>query len=313
MKLCNYVLGRGGPRVGLVEGERVYPLARLVGGRGGTVAPDDPWLSPRSLAQWLELARDLHLPTEGGVLLSEVCLMPPIAPARTFRDFYAFEQHVRAARARRGLEMLPQWYERPVFYYANPHTLLGPDRQLPAPSHGVWLDFELEIAAVIGRAGRDIPRSDAEGHVAGYTVLNDWSLRDVQRREMAVGLGPAKGKDFATSLGPHLVTPDELRDRLRGKGYDLEMVARVDGIEVSRGNWSTITFGFDEMIERASRGVDLEPGDVIGSGTVGTGCILELGPDEVGGWLRPGNVVELEVERLGVLRNAIVAPAGDRT
>lgn len=311
MKLCNYVLGDGGPRAGLVEGERVYPLARLVAGRGSTAAPDDPWLSPRSLAQWLELARDLHLPTRGGVLLGDVRLLPPISPARTFRDFYAFEQHVRAARARRGLEMLPQWYERPVFYYANPYTLIGPGSELPAPRHGEWLDFELEIGAVIGRAGRDIPRGDAEAHVAGYTVLNDWSLRDVQRREMAVGLGPAKGKDFATSLGPFLVTPDELRDKRSDKGYDLQMVARVDGVELSRGNWSAITFGFDEMIERASRGVDLHPGDVIGSGTVGTGCILELGPDEVGGWLRPGNVVELEIEGLGVLRNAVIASTGE--
>ena len=311
MKLCNYALGDGGPRAGLVEGSRVFPLARLTSPLGPAATPDDPWLSPQSLPQWLELVRGVHLPTRGGIPLRDVVVLPPIRPARTFRDFYAFEQHVRRARARRGLEMIPQWYERPVFYYANPYTILGPDEQLPVPRHGKWLDFELEVGAVIGRAGRDIPAEAAEGFVAGYTVINDWSLRDVQRREMAVGLGPAKGKDFATSMGPYLVTPDELRDRRCGKGYDLQMTARVDGVEVSRGTWSSITFGFDEMIERASRGVTLQPGDIIGSGTVGTGCILELGPDEVGGWLRPGNVVELEIERLGVLRNAVVNPAED--
>jgi fumarylacetoacetate (FAA) hydrolase len=167
------------------------------------------------------------------------------------------------------------------------------------------LDFELELACVIGRAGRDIPVAGAESHVAGYTIMNDWSARDVQRQEMSVGLGPAKGKDFATSLGPTLVTPDELADRRRPDGrYDLTMIARVNGEEVGRGNAGDIHWTFAQMIERASRDVELQPGDVIGSGTVGGGCLLELG-QEIHPWLEPDDEVELEIERIGRLRNRV--------
>ncbi len=233
-------------------------------------------------------------------------LTAPVEPLVSFRDFYAFEEHVKTARGRRGLEMVPEWYELAVFYFSNPRSVVGHGAQVTAPSGGSWLDFELEIGCVIGRQGRDIPAARAEEYIAGYAVLNDWSLRDVQRQEMKVGLGPAKGKDFATSLGPLLVTPDELSDRRAGKGYDLQMTARVNGKQISAGNWKTIHHGFAEMIARASEGVTVYPGDLLGSGTVGTGCILELGPEQTGGWLKPGDVVELEVERLGVLRNAIV-------
>lgn len=230
-------------------------------------------------------------------------------PLGSFRDFYAFEAHVRSARARRGLEVPAAWYDLPVFYFGNHRALLAHDEPLVAPSHGRWLDYELEVACVIGRGGRDIPAERALEHVAGFTVLNDWSLRDLQREEMAVGLGPAKGKDFATSIGPALVTPDEIEDRRDGLGYDLAMVARVNGRELSRGSFASIGYSFGTMIARASRGVALEPGDLIGSGTVGTGCLLELGPEVHGGWLAPGDVVELEVERLGVLRTPIVEGA----
>jgi len=231
----------------------------------------------------------------------------------SLRDFYSFEQHVRAARAARGLEMVPQWYDFPVFYFSNHNAIIAHEDVLPDPKHGQWLDYELEVAVVIGKRCQDVAAEDADEVIAGYTILNDWSLRDLQRDEVKVGLGPAKGKDFATSLGPYLVTPDELENRRSGKGYDLEMVARVNGIELSRGNWRDIHWSFAEMIARASQGVSLQPGDVLGSGTVGTGCILELGADKVAaklgrdnGWLQAGDVVELEVERLGVLHNKIV-------
>jgi fumarylacetoacetate (FAA) hydrolase len=227
---------------------------------------------------------------------------------RTFRDFYAFENHVKTARARRGLEMIPEWYDFPVFYFSNPSAVYGDGNTIPYPHGAEWLDYELEVAAIIGKQGINIPVHEAETYIAGYTILNDWSARDVQRKEMAVGLGPAKGKDFATSLGPTLVTPDKLEDRRSGKGYDLTMVARVNGKELSRGNWNTLYFSFTEMIARASENVMLYAGDVIGSGTVGTGCILELGPETVGGWLKVGDVVELEIERLGVLKNTIGEP-----
>jgi len=237
----------------------------------------------------------------------------PVVQATSLRDFFAFEEHVRTARSNRGLDVPPEWYQFPVFYFSNHQSILGHDAELPSPTHGKWLDYELEVAAVIGVECRDVPAEAADEVIAGYTILNDWSLRDLQIEEVKVGLGPAKGKDFATSLGPFLVTPDELEDRRSGKGYDLEMVARVNGVELSRGNWRDIHWSFSEMITRASQGVTLYPGDVLGSGTVGSGCILELGAENVAakldrkyGWLQAGDVVELEVERLGVLRNKIV-------
>ena len=236
-----------------------------------------------------------------------VRLPPPTQPP-SIRDFYAFEQHVATARRARGLEMVPEWYEVPVFYFSNPHSVIGPDDTVAAPPGSAQLDYELEVAAVVGTDGHDLDPGDAEAHIAGFTIMNDWSARDLQRQEMAVGLGPAKGKDFATSLGPEMVTPDELADRRAGKAYDLVMTARVNGREYSRGNLADLYWSFGEMLAHASRGTRLVAGDVIGSGTCGTGCILELslvhGSDEYP-WLAPGDVVELEVERLGILRNVI--------
>lgn len=241
--------------------------------------------------------------------LAEVRLLPPVPKPPSFRDFYAFEQHVKTARAQRGLDMIPEWYHFPVFYFSNHLTLNGHDQPIFHPSGTQCLDYELEVACIIGKKGRNIPRESAREYIAGLCILNDWSARDVQREEMKVGLGPAKGKDFATSLGPWLVTLDELEDRRSGDHWDLAMSARVNGVELSRGNLRDLHFSFAEMIERASQEVFLYPGDVIGSGTVGTGCILELGT-EVHRWLEPGDVVELEVERLGVLRNRIVERRG---
>jgi fumarylacetoacetate (FAA) hydrolase len=215
--------------------------------------------------------------------LADVRLLSPVAHPPSVRDFYAFEQHVKAARGLRGQEVPPEWYELPVFYFSNPAAIYGPDDVIPYPEGTEELDYELEVAAVIG----------ADGHVGGFTVMNDWSARDLQRREMKVGLGPAKGKDFATSLGPLLVTVDELGD---------EMIARVNGEERSRGRLSDMHYSWDDLVAQAARNTHLRPGDVLGSGTVGTGCILEHGD---GRWLQPGDVVELEVEGVGVLRNTV--------
>jgi len=298
---------------GLVLEGRVLDLATLAADADADAAahrPPHAGVDAGSLAGWLELCRRLdpaRLARIEGIPLEQVALAPPVDPVASFRDFYAFEEHVRSARARRGLEMIPEWYEQAVFYFSNPRSIVGHGAPVTAPPYGSWLDFELEVGCVIGRGGRDITAERAEQHIAGYAVLNDWSLRDVQRQEMKVGLGPAKGKDFATSLGPLLVTPDELEDRRAGKGYDLRMTARVNGQLISDGNWKTIHFGFAELIARASQGVELYPGDLLGSGTVGTGCILELGPERAGGWLKPGDVVELEVERLGALVNRVRA------
>ncbi|MEA2528795.1 MAG: hypothetical protein QOG89_439, partial [Thermomicrobiales bacterium] len=192
----------------------------------------------------------------------------------------------------------------PVFYFGHAGTIVGPDEAVRKPAETNELDFELELACVIGKAGADIPAAEVWDHVAGLTILNDWSARDEQRQEMSVGLGPAKGKDFATSLGPVIVTLDELADRFDGARHDLAMIARINGEEIARGNANTIFWTFPQMIERASRNVELKPGDVIGSGTVGGGCLLELG-QEVHAWLQPGDEVELEIERLGRLRNVV--------
>ena len=220
--------------------------------------------------------------------LGDVTLLAPVRHPPAVRDFYAFEEHVRAARALRGQEVPPEWYEIPVFYFSNPSSIYGPEDAIPYPEGTEELDYELEVAAIVG----------ADGQIGGFTIMNDWSARDVQRAEMKVGLGPAKGKDFATSLGPVVVTPDELGD-LR-----LEMVARVNGEERSRGNLGDMHHSWTSIVEQSARNTRLLPGDVIGSGTVGSGCILEHGD---GRWLRPGDIVELEVQGIGVLRNTIDA------
>jgi fumarylacetoacetate (FAA) hydrolase len=226
--------------------------------------------------------------------LEDVDLLAPIPRPPSIRDFYAFEQHVQRARDLRGAGPPPQeWYEIPVFYFSNPSAVYGPEAVVPYPQGVAELDYELELAAVIGDAGR----------IAGFTIMNDWSARDLQRAEMAVGLGPAKGKDFATSLGPVLVTVDEL------DGSDAEMVARVNGEECSRGNARDMHHSWEAILDQAGRNTRLVPGDVLGSGTVGSGCLLEAGH---GRWLQPGDVVELEIEGIGVLRNTI-GPARSET
>jgi fumarylacetoacetate (FAA) hydrolase len=222
--------------------------------------------------------------------LEDVSLRAPVLHPPSVRDFYAFEEHVRRARALRGLEVPPEWYAIPVFYFSNPAAIYGPDDDVPYPDGTEELDYELEVAAIIGN----------HGEIGGFTVLNDWSARDLQRAEMKVGLGPAKGKDFATSLGPVVVTPDELAT------MRLEMVARVNGEERSRGNLGDMHYSWDTILAHAARNTALRPGDVLGSGTVGSGCILEHGD---GRWLQPGDVVELEVEGIGVLRNRVAQPA----
>lgn len=242
--------------------------------------------------------------------LSEVILRAPLEIPPSVRDFYAFEQHVKTARSNRGLGMIPEWYQFPVFYFSNHRAVYGPDDLVPYPRQSQALDFELEMACVIGRAGRDIKAADAADYIAGYMVMNDWSARDLQMQEMVLNMGPVKGKDFATSLGPCLVTPDELADKRTVTGaeerYDLTMSAKLNGKEISTGNFKDIYFSFPQMVERASLNTWLVPGDVLGSGTVGTGCLLEQG-DSRERYLQPDDVLELEIERLGLLSNRVVA------
>jgi len=274
----------------LADWERGIALARSVSERAAAFPPGDR-AEPLLAATRLKTdAITVHSPVQH----------PP-----SLRDFYGFETHVKNARARRGLPVPAEWYEFPAFYFSNPGALLGTGADVVKPAWTEALDYELEIACVIGVQARDIPAEAWRDVVAGFTILNDWSARDVQRKEMAVGLGPAKGKDFATSLGPALVTVDELEARRDGDRHDLAMEARVNGRVLSRGNARDLHYTFGQMIARASQDVYLFPGDVIGSGTVGNGCILELGP-ETHPWLKPGDEVTLSIDLLGALTNRIV-------
>ena len=288
-------------RVGLVVDDEVHALAP------GAALIDLLGDDGERLASAGERARN---DPAGVVALADVTLRAPIPEPPTVRDFYAFEQHVKTARKRRGLEMDPDWYELPVFYFSNPYAIVGDGADVAIPPGTQELDFELEVAAVIGRDGADLSPGDGERAIAGYCVMNDWSARDVQRREMKLSMGPVKGKDFATSLGPMLVTPDEIEARRSGRAFDLAMTARVNGREYSSASLSEIFWSFGEMVAYASRGTRVRRGDVIGSGTCGTGCILELalvhGNDEYP-WLREGDEVEVSVDGLGTLRNRVVA------
>ncbi len=243
--------------------------------------------------------------------LGEAELLAPIPRPASMRDGYAFRQHVETARRNRGVEMIPEFDRFPVFYFTNHQAVTGPGAVKVMERHLEKLDFELECAIVIGKEGRNIPASDADEYVAGYMVMNDWSARVFQMEEMKLNLGPAKGKDFATSLGPYLVTTDELAERRipgeRGDRYDLEMTCTVNGIQVSGGNLKDMTWTFAQIIERVSYGVTVYPGDVIGSGTVGTGCFLELNGSGVTNdqWLQPGDTVVCTIDLLGSLENTI--------
>jgi fumarylacetoacetate (FAA) hydrolase len=285
--------------VGRLEGDAIQPLAPGAGAAGQAallrfaVAHNAGAGEPR--------------PVGPPVPVDAVQLLTPVPEPPSIRDFYAFEAHVATARRARGLEMEPEWYRTPVFYFSNPGAVLGPDDEVRVPRGCAELDYELEVAAVIGHAVRDCSGPDGLAAIAGFTIMDDWSARDLQRREMQVGLGPSKGKDFATSLGPWLVTPDELEREAAGRPR-AAMVARVNGVEWSRGELADIHFSWGEIVAHAARDATLRPGDVLGSGTVGTGCILELaavhGADRHP-WLAPGDVVELTVEGLGTLRNHI--------
>lgn len=232
----------------------------------------------------------------------EVRLLAPLPNPPSLRDFIAFEDHVAATSKKRGQPIPPEWYKAPAYYKGNHRTILGPDEDLPWPLETTKLDYELEMACVIGRKGRDISEQDAPAYIAGYTIMNDFSARDVQFQEMACRMGPAKGKDFGTAIGPCLVTPDEIPEL-----NALTMIARVNGEVWSKGRFGTIHWSFPQMIAHISRGESIYPGDVFGSGTVGGGCGLELDR-----YLNPGDVVELEIESIGVLRNRVV-PARERT
>jgi fumarylacetoacetate (FAA) hydrolase len=247
------------------------------------------------------------------VLLQDVELLSPILRPPSMRDGYAFRQHVLTARRNRGLEMIPEFDLFPVFYFTNHQAVFGPGPIVVEEEHLKKLDYELEVAIIIGKRGRNIKLAQADEYIFGYTIMNDWSARHLQMEEMKLNLGPAKGKDFATSLGPKLVTRDELlsngqlKKTEKGEVLNAMMTAQINGIKYSEGNANQMDWTFAQIIERASYGVTLYPGDVIGSGTVGTGCLLELNGSKITDnlWLKLNDTVVLEVEGLGRLENKI--------
>lgn len=248
----------------------------------------------------------LEAPPDEPMAAADLDFGPPILQPPSFRDFYAFERHVGTMWKRRDMQIPEAWFRLAIFYFSNVSEIRGPDEPVWAPRGSAELDYELEVAALIDTPVRDLDAGRAEEAIGGYMILNDWSARDLQRDEMSVRLGPAKGKDFASSIGPWLVTPDELADVRQGTGYDLVMTADVNGQECSRGTWSSAQYSFGQMIERASADVRLRPGDLIGSGTVGTGCLLEIRDETLGRYLEPGDRVTLAIDRLGSLSTPIV-------
>jgi 2-keto-4-pentenoate hydratase/2-oxohepta-3-ene-1,7-dioic acid hydratase in catechol pathway len=300
MKLATFVAGTG-QRVGAVidDGARLVDLS--------TAFPDMLALIEAGDAGRVAAEAIVADPPEGGtVALDAVRLCAPLPRPPQIRDFLCFEEHLRNSFAQaermtgRKFEIPAVWYEQPIYYKGNRFSVIGPDEEIRWPNYADVLDYELELACVIGRPGVDIRRDGAAAHIFGYTIFNDVSARDAQMREMAGQLGPAKGKDFDTGnvFGPWIVTADEI-----GDPYDLTMTARINGEEWSRGRSASMHHRFEDVIAFVSRSETLHPGEILGSGTVGTGCGLEQGRS-----LSPGDVIELEIDRIGVLRNRIVRP-----
>lgn len=287
--------------------------------------PDSMQAFLQGEAPLMKRAAAVHRQLEEGKAFKEEVFYELIAPVphpSSCRDGYAFRQHVATARRNRKVDMIPEFDQYPIFYFTNHNAILGPGDVPLMADHFQKLDFELEVAVVIGKKGRNITAGEADAYIAGYTIMNDLSARTLQMEEMKLNLGPAKGKDFATTIGPWLVTPDELTPYLTatkaghtGRTYDLKMSCKVNGKQVSAGNVKDMDWTFAEIIERCAYGTDILPGDVIGSGTVGTGCFLELNgtgllndPAYPVQWLQPKDQVELEITGLGSLQN-VMQPA----
>ncbi len=290
MRLVTYDRA-GARRLGALHGDAVVDLPDLV---GDPAFPETMEALVEAGSAAVARARDaLDAGPSAAVLVANARFLVPILPS-SLRDFLAFEDHVKLGATRRGEPVADAWYEMPIYYKGNHRSVYGPEEEVPYPPFTSELDYELEVACVLGGRGRDLSQEDAAGLIFGYTLMNDWSARDIQRKEMTVRLGPAKGKDFATSLGPCIVTADELEPST------LRLSARVDGETWSEGSLGDVHWTFPQMIAHVSKGEDVWPGDVYGSGTFGGGCGLDLGR-----FLMPGAVVELEAAGIGVLRNTV--------
>jgi fumarylacetoacetate (FAA) hydrolase len=305
VKLLTYDRGNG-PRAGVLVQEQVLDAAELLGESRGLRDVQELLELPNEPLARLREAIAGHRGS-GSLPLSTVQLKAPVLRPPTVRDFMAFEQHVRSAARNRGGTVSEAWYRFPVFYFSSPLCIIGPDEEMPFPSASDQLDFEFELAAVVGREGTDVAARDGLDYIAGFTIFNDWSARDLQRDESQIGLGPAKGKDFRSSLGPVVVTTDELMPSIKDQRLALHCIGRINGEVWSEADTGIMQHSFGDFVERASRDSRIVPGDILGTGTIGTGCLVELIGSKIPGrrWLQPGDVVELEVEGIGVLRNRV--------
>ena len=317
MKLVSY-WQQGSTKLGAIVNDQVYALQ------------DVNQQLPNDINAFLRLGVSVREETQEKLItlleksgtitpVQDYQLMAPVPHPTSCRDGYAFRQHVEAARRNRGVDMIQEFDQYPIFYFTNHNAIQGPGAIYCMPDHFQQLDFESEIAIVIGKEGKNIKAKDADEYIAGFTIMNDLSARKLQMEEMLLNLGPAKGKDFSTVIGPWLVTPDELKSHLvpakkghDGNNYNLSMKCWVNDQLVSEGNVKDMDWTFAEIIERCSYGVTIYPGDVIGSGTVGTGCFLELNgtgklkdANYTPQWLQPNDVVTMSIDGLGTLENTI--------
>lgn len=323
MKFVSYI-DQNKDRIGLLIHDHIYDL-HLNGVKLGFNLPSNMRDFLFSQERYMDDVKNLHEEIEKSsqdfVRVDSPVLTSPVPHPTSLRDGYAFRQHVQTMRQNRGAEMAPEFDQFPIFYFSNHNAVFGPGEVKLEKDHFEKMDFELEVAVVIGKEGINIPVEKADEHIFGYMIWNDLSARLMQMEEMKLSLGPAKGKDFANTLGPYLVTKDELEDRLEktqeGEKYNLTMKAYHNGKQISEGNMNTMDWTFAQIIERASYGTTLFPGDIIGSGTVGTGCYAEIngtasrkakeeGEDYTPTWLEPNDTISLEIERLGTLENKLV-------
>jgi fumarylacetoacetate (FAA) hydrolase len=331
MKLVSYTLKKK-DSLGIFYDGKVYDLKECALGLNLEI-PGRMRNFLRGGDEMMEKARQVNSGIAEGKITSfiedaNLKLLAPVPRPTSCRDAYAFRQHVETARRNRGVEMIPEFDQFPVFYLTNHNAIVGPGDIRVESDHFLKLDFELEAAIIIGRRGKNISVKKADSYIAGYMVMNDISARVLQMEEMKLNLGPAKGKDFATAIGPWLVTPDELEQfkvpSETGNKYDLRMTAKHNDKLISDGNMKDMNWTFAEIIERASYGVELRPGDVIGSGTVGTGCYLELngtwaleakekGEEFTPIWINENDTMELEITGLGVLNNTFLKRKKDRS
>ena len=317
MKIVTYT-NKEGADLGLLLNDKIYSLKAITNTMNAFLQMGDTAMEN---AKSIEDSIKNGSSNLEGISLTEAKLLAPVPFPPSCRDAYAFRQHVATARRNRGVDMIPEFDQFPIFYFTNHNAILGPtDNIICMPDHMQKLDFELEAAIVIGKKGRNVKAKNADNYIAGYLIMNDMSARALQMEEMKLNLGPAKGKDFCTIIGPYLVTKEELADKKiatadghDGDTYSLNMKCWVNGKLLSEGNMKDMNWTFAEIVERCAYGADILPGDVIGSGTVGTGCLLELNgshklenPDYDPVWLKDGDVVEMEIEGLGRIKNKIV-------